>query len=47
VTGKEKLVVQCDRPNCWYQRPRKLVGIGADLDMVSAEIMALLREVHS
>ncbi len=30
-----------------YQPPRDLVEIDADLDAVSAEIMALLREVHS
>ena len=30
-----------------YQPPRDLVEIDADLDKVSAEIMALLREVHS
>jgi len=30
-----------------YQPPRDLVAIDADLDKVSAEIMALLREVHS
>ena len=30
-----------------YQPPRDLVEIDADLDTVSAEIMALLREVHS
>jgi type I restriction enzyme M protein len=30
-----------------YQPPRDLVDIDADLDAVSAEIMALLREVHS
>ena len=30
-----------------YQPPRPLVEIDADLDAVSAEIMALLREVHS
>lgn len=30
-----------------YQAPRDLAAIDADLDAVSAEIMALLREVHS
>ena len=30
-----------------YQPPRDLVDIDADLDAVSAEIMALLKEVHS
>jgi len=30
-----------------YQPPRPLEEIDADLDAVSAEIMALLREVHS
>jgi len=30
-----------------YQPPRDLVDIDADLDAVSAEIMNLLREVHS
>ncbi|MGJ8572812.1 MAG: hypothetical protein ACSHXI_19160 [Hoeflea sp.] len=30
-----------------YQPPRDLVEIDADLDAVSAEIMALLQEVHS
>ena len=30
-----------------YQPPRPLAEIDADLDAVSAEIMALLREVHS
>ena len=30
-----------------YQPPRDLVDIDADLDAVSAEIMALLQEVHS
>jgi len=30
-----------------YQPPRDLVDIDADLDKVSAEIMALLQEVHS
>jgi len=30
-----------------YQPPRELAEIDADLDAVSAEIMALLREVHS
>ena len=30
-----------------YQPPRDLVDIDADLDKVSAEIMELLREVHS
>lgn len=30
-----------------YQLPRDLVEIDADLDAVSAEIMALLQEVHS
>jgi len=30
-----------------YQPPRDLVEIDAELDKVSAEIMALLREVHS
>ncbi|RLA38961.1 MAG: SAM-dependent DNA methyltransferase [Gammaproteobacteria bacterium] len=30
-----------------YQAPRDLVDIDADLDKVSAEIMALLQEVHS
>jgi type I restriction enzyme M protein len=30
-----------------YQPPRDLLEIDADLDKVSAEIMALLREVHS
>jgi type I restriction enzyme M protein len=30
-----------------YQPPRDLVDIDADLDKVSAEIMGLLREVHS
>jgi type I restriction enzyme M protein len=30
-----------------YQPPRPLEAIDADLDAVSAEIMALLREVHS
>ncbi|WGZ93006.1 MAG: hypothetical protein QJT81_14390 [Candidatus Thiothrix putei] len=30
-----------------YQPPRDLAEIDADLDAVSAEIMALLREVHS
>jgi type I restriction enzyme M protein len=30
-----------------YQPPRDLVEIDADLDVVSAEIMALLQEVHS
>lgn len=30
-----------------YQPPRPLAAIDADLDAVSAEIMALLREVHS
>ncbi|MBL1261733.1 MAG: SAM-dependent DNA methyltransferase [Thiotrichaceae bacterium] len=30
-----------------YQPPRDLVAIDADLDKVSSEIMALLREVHS
>jgi type I restriction enzyme M protein len=30
-----------------YQPPRDLAQIDADLDAVSAEIMALLQEVHS
>ncbi len=30
-----------------YQSPRDLAEIDADLDKVSAEIMDLLREVHS
>ena len=30
-----------------YQPPRDLTEIDADLDRVSAEIMQLLREVHS
>ena len=30
-----------------YQPPRDLLEIDADLDAVSAEIMALLQEVHS
>ena len=30
-----------------YQPPRALAEIDADLDAVSAEIMALLQEVHS
>ena len=30
-----------------YQPPRDLVDIDKDLDAVSAEIMGLLREVHS
>ena len=30
-----------------YQPPRDLAEIDADLDKVSAEIMQLLREVHS
>jgi len=30
-----------------YQPPRDLVEIDADLDLVSGEIMELLREVHS
>ena len=30
-----------------YQPPRDIVEIDADLDKVSAEIMVLLREVHS
>ncbi len=36
--------------NCYfylYQFPRNLVEIGADLGVVSAEIMNLLQEVHS
>ncbi len=31
----------------YYQPPRDLVDIDADLDAVSAEIMNLLQEVHS
>ena len=30
-----------------YQPPRDLIAIDADLDAISAEIMALLQEVHS
>jgi type I restriction enzyme M protein len=30
-----------------YEPPRDLAAIDADLDRLSAEIMAMLREVHS
>jgi len=40
-------VISINRHFYQYQPPRDLIEIDADLDAVSAEIMALLREVHT
>ena len=41
------LITPLNRHFYQYERPRGLTEIDADLDVLSAEIMEMLREVHS